>query len=334
LLESEQNKVLEFINAAKKFSESTNTKIFMKIIDNFSQEDNKDLKNNSLQFISKLIIISQDESKLEFLFFFTDAGIFEILGKLRKYEDPAFLEHLEQFKNSIGEILEKGNKEDENYNIVKNKYQKYLDDKLYLDLKDLILVIHNKIGKPKEQSKYFDELKKIINTKESFQIFFNDFMDNKDENIDFTFFDAFIQVFNEEKIEQFNELYEDYAKKNNVLKYNKIFKYFQKDYGNNLIKNQALQVFNMIISFSKQNKQYDLLVEFMEMGIFDLLDDMIKINDKLIEGQLKLFLGFAKTILKQSDKNDKNYKNLQNKFKNLEEDKKFYDKTLDDFVVM
>jgi hypothetical protein len=159
-------------------------------------------------------------------------------------------------------------------------------------------------------------------------------MDNKDENIDFTFFDAFIQVFNEEKIEQFNELYEDYAKKNNVLKYNKIFKYFQKDYGNNLIKNQALQVFNMIISFSKQNKQYDLLVEFMEMGIFDLLDDMIRIKDKLIEGQLKLFFGFVKTILKQGDKNDKNYKNLQNKFKTLEDDKKFYDKTLDDFVVM
>ena len=78
-------------------------------------------------------------------------------------------------------------------------------------------------------------------------------MDNKDENIDPTFFDTFIQVFNEEKIEQFIELYEDYAKKNNLLKCNKIFGCFEKDYGNNLIKNQALQFFNMIISFSKQN---------------------------------------------------------------------------------
>ena len=72
------------------------------------------MKNNSLKFISKFLIISQDEKKLEFLFYFTDAGIFDILAKLRKYEDPIFLEHLNQLKNSIGEILEKGNKEDEN----------------------------------------------------------------------------------------------------------------------------------------------------------------------------------------------------------------------------
>ena len=32
LLESDQNKVMEFINASKNFSESSNTKIFMKII--------------------------------------------------------------------------------------------------------------------------------------------------------------------------------------------------------------------------------------------------------------------------------------------------------------
>jgi len=334
LFESDKSKEIEFIDAAKKYSETNNTKIFIKIIDNISQENNKDLKNQTLQFITKLLATSQDEKKLELLFFFVDGGIFDILAKLRKYEEPSFLEHLGQFKNSIGEILEKGNKEDENYNIVKNKYQKYLDDKLYLDIKELMLIIHNNIGKPKEQSKLFDELRKLINNKEAFTIFFNNFMDNKDENIDFTFFDAFVQVFNEEKIEQFIELYEDYAKKNNLLKYNKIFKYFEKDYGNNLIKNQALQVFNMILNFSKKNKQYDLLVEFMEMGIFDLLDNMIKIDDKLIEGQLKLFLGFVKNILKTSDKNDKNYKNLQTKFKSLEEDKKFYDKTLDDFVVM
>ena len=334
LFESDKSKEIEFIDAAKKYSETNNTKIFIKIIDNISQENNKDLKNQTLQFITKLLTTSQDEKKLETLFFFVDAGIFDILSKLRKYEEPSFLEHLGQFKNSIGEILEKGNKEDENYNIVKNKYQKYLDDKLYLDIKELMLIIHNNIGKPKEQSKLFDELRKLINNKEAFTIFFNNFMDNKDENIDFTFFDAFVQVFNEEKIEQFIELYEDYAKKNNLLKYNKIFKYFEKDYGNNLIKNQALQVFNMILNFSKKNKQYDLLVEFMEMGIFDLLDNMIKIDDKLIEGQLKLFLGFVKNILKTSDKNEKNYKNLQDKFKNLEENKKFYDKTLDDFVVM
>ena len=334
LLESNQNKLIDFINSAKKYSEKTNTKIFAKIIDNVSQENNKELKNHTLNFMTKLLTISQDEKKLEILFFFTDSGIFDILAKLRKYEEPAFLEHLAQFRNAIGETLEKGNKEDENYNIIKSKYQKYLDDKLYHDIKDLILVIHNNIGKPKEQSKYFDELKKMINTKESFIIFFNAFMDNKDENIDFTYFDAFVQIFNEEKIEQFIEIYEDYANKNNILKYNKIFKYFQKDFGNNLIKNQALQVFNMIISFSKPSKQYSLLVEFMEMGVFDLLDEMIKISDKLIEGQLKLFLGFVKNILKQSDKNDQNYKNLLNKYKTLEDDKKFYDKTLDDFVVM
>ena len=334
LLESNQNKLIDFINSAKKYSEKTNTKIFAKIIDNVSQENNKELKNHTLNFMTKLLTISQDEKKLEILFFFTDSGIFDILAKLRKYEEPAFLEHLAQFRNAIGETLEKGNKEDENYNIIKSKYQKYLDDKLYHDIKDLILVIHNNIGKPKEQSKYFDELKKMINTKESFIIFFNAFMDNKDENIDFTYFDAFVQIFNEEKIEQFIEIYEDYANKNNILKYNKIIKYFQKDFGNNLIKNQALQVFNMIISFSKPSKQYSLLVEFMEMGVFDLLDEMIKISDKLIEGQLKLFLGFVKNILKQSDKNDQNYKNLLNKYKTLEDDKKFYDKTLDDFVVM
>ena len=90
LLESEQNKAIEFINAAKKFSENTNTKIFNKIIDNFSKEDNKELKDNTFQFMTKLLTVSPDEKKVEILFFFTDAGIFDIMAKLRKCLEPKF----------------------------------------------------------------------------------------------------------------------------------------------------------------------------------------------------------------------------------------------------
>ena len=59
LLESNQNKLIDFINAAKKFSEKTNTKIFAKIIDNVSQDNNKELKNHTLNFMTKLLTISQ-----------------------------------------------------------------------------------------------------------------------------------------------------------------------------------------------------------------------------------------------------------------------------------
>ena len=134
------------------------------------------------------------------------------------------------------------------------------------------------------------------------------------------------------KIDLFIESSEEYSKTNNCLNFSKILCYISNENKNDDIKSQAMQFINMMLNFSK--KQYELLVKLTEVGIFDYLNEFIKNKNKLITAQLKLFFSIVNPILKAANKNDKDYQNVEEKFNLLNENKKFFDKTLDDFVII
>ena len=90
----------------------------------------------------------------------------------------------------------------------------------------------------------------------------------------------------------------------------------------------------MLINFSKKEKQYEILSYFTESEIFENLNALINNKDPSIMAQMKLFLNSVKSILKTSDKKAPNYNIINEKFNELNENKIFYEKTMDDFVVV
>ena len=161
-------------------------------------------------------------------------------------------------------------------------------------------------------------------------------MDNDNINLIFIYFDILVRIFgdNEDKIMHLIDIAQKYAEKNNSQIFNKIINYTSKDNTNIFLKGYSMQIINMILLFSKIDKQYELLSNFMEQGIFENMNDLIKSKDGPIMAQMKIFLNSVKQILKNGNKKDKNYNTIKNKFDILEENKNFYDKTLNEFVVV
>jgi hypothetical protein len=279
------------------------------------------------------IIFSNESKQLEILSDFIEAGILDLLFKLNKNKEKDFLEQLNQFQNIAELIFEKSNQK-ENCEIIKKKYDLYVENTIYNEIKDETLKIYNIFGN--KSNKDLGILVNFIKEKKGFEILYNVFMDNDNINLIFIYFDILVRIFgdNEDKIMHLIDIAQKYAEKNNSQIFNKIINYTSKDNTNIFLKGYSMQIINMILLFSKIDKQYELLSNFMEQGIFENMNDLIKSKDGPIMAQMKIFLNSVKQILKNGNKKDKNYNTIKNKFDILEENKNFYDKTLNEFVVV
>ena len=332
-INSDEEKTMNFINSAKYYAEKTHTKVFEQITNYLSEENKDEIKNHSLLFINKILSFSSESKQLEILSDFIEAGILDLLFKLNKNKEKDFLEQLNQFQNIAELIFEKSNQK-ENYEIIKKKYDLYVENTIYNEIKDETLKIYNIFGN--KSNKDLGILVNFIKEKKGFEILYNVFMDNDNINLIFIYFDILVRIFgdNEDKIMHLIDIAQKYAEKNNSQIFNKIINYTSKDNTNIFLKGYSMQIINMILLFSKIDKQYELLSNFMEQGIFENMNDLIKSKDGPIMAQMKIFLNSVKQILKNGNKKDKNYNTIKNKFDILEENKNFYDKTLNEFVVV
>ena len=332
-INSDEEKTMNFINSAKYYAEKTHTKVFEQITNYLSEENKDEIKNHSLLFINKILSFSNESKQLEILSDFIEAGILDLLFKLNKNKEKDFLEQLNQFQNIAELIFEKSNQK-ENYEIIKKKYDLYVENTIYNEIKDETLKIYNIFGN--KSNKDLGILVNFIKEKKGFEILYNVFMDNDNINLIFIYFDILVRIFgdNEDKIMHLIDIAQKYAEKNNSQIFNKIINYTSKDNTNIFLKGHSMQIINMILLFSKIDKQYELLSNFMEQGIFENMNDLIKSKDGPIMAQMKIFLNSVKQILKNGNKKDKNYNTIKNKFDILEENKNFYDKTLNEFVVV
>ena len=332
-INSDEEKTMNFINSAKYYAEKTHTKVFEQITNYLSEENKDEIKNHSLLFINKILSFSNESKQLEILSDFIEAGILDLLFKLNKNKEKDFLEQLNQFQNIAELIFEKSNQK-ENCEIIKKKYDLYVENTIYNEIKDETLKIYNIFGN--KSNKDLGILVNFIKEKKCFEILYNVFMDNDNINLIFIYFDILVRIFgdNEDKIMHLIDIAQKYAEKNNSQIFNKIINYTSKDNTNIFLKGYSMQIINMILLFSKIDKQYELLSNFMEQGIFENMNDLIKSKDGPIMAQMKIFLNSVKQILKNGNKKDKNYNTIKNKFDILEENKNFYDKTLNEFVVV
>ena len=332
LIQSSEGNLLDFINYLKKDAEKNNIKVFNQIIQYLSEGNKEEIRIHTLLFINQILNSTKKENQLEIIFFFIDIQILDLLMQI---EDPAedFIKQINIFDSKIENILEESNKEEGNYKIVKEKFNKYSEIKIYNEIKKRLLNIHNST---QNKDTSIEELITFINDKKSYVILYNFFMDNENLSLNFSIFDIFVKIFGEsqEKTMLFINIAENYAKEHNTIIFKKLIYYITANNKNDLIKGQAFQFINMILNFSKTEKQYQLLIAFTESGIFENLNNLINNKDASIMAQMKLFLNSTKMILNKSDKNDSNYNKINEKYNNLIENKKFYEKTMDDFVVV
>ena len=336
LLESKKEKeeiIINFVNSARKYAEKTNKKEFSEIINYLSKENKNDLKSHTLLFINKIISFSSLEKQLEIISIFVEDGILDLLIKIGlPMNNEIFLSQIKIFDDSIEKILNNSNKEDNNYKLIKCKFDIYIETKLYNNIKELILKIHN--YKEEKQANPFEiELVNLIKGKEGYNILYKIFMENNDNNIAFSFFDIFIKIFGE-NIMAFIEIAKKYAEKNNSKIFNKIIDYTSEKNTNNFLKGIAMQFSNLIINYTKEDKQYEILSEYEQNGIFENLDKLINNKDTLIITQMKFFLNTVKKILDKSKEKDEKYDIINKKYNKILEAQKFYKKTIDDFVII
>jgi hypothetical protein len=299
------------------------------------QEENKDeIRSHTLLFITEILNSTNKDNQLEILFLFIDIKILDLIIKM-EHPNEDFLEQLNKFESKIVNILENSQNEDKNYKLIKAKFYEYREIKIYNEIRKGVLNIHN-ITDNKNKAIEIKKLTDYIKEKEAYTILYKVFMDNTSISLSFSIFDVFVKLFgeNEEKTMLFVNIAKSYAEENKTTIFKKIVYYTSKENKNNLIKGQALQIINMLINFSKKEKQYEILSYFTESEIFENLNALINNKDPSIMAQMKLFLNSVKSILKTSDKKAPNYNIINEKFNELNENKIFYEKTMDDFVVV
>lgn len=323
-----------FMDSAKNYAEKTSTKTFSQITNYLSKDYKDEIKIHTLLFVNKLLSFIKKDKQIEILLLFVEEKIFDLLLLIKLNDNEEFVNQINIFCSLIEKILENSNKEKDIYKTIKTKYVIYFETKAYNDIKDLILKIHNSVGK--EQVNYTNELVKLVNEKNAYEILYNTFMDNNNNNIAFSYFDIFVRIFgaDQKHIMFLIDIAKKYSEKNNCKMFNKFIEYTSDKNTNDFVKGQSMQILNMIINFSESDKQYELLVLYEEMGFFENLNNLIKNKDPHILAQMKLFLSFVKQLLNSCKVKDEKYNILNKKYKKVLEDKKFYDKTVDDFVVV
>lgn len=122
---------------------------------------------------------------------------------------------------------------------------------------------------------------------------------------------------NEEKVMNLVEKMDDYF-------FNKLVNYLSDNSKDINIKNHTLLFINMILNFSSSNKHMNLLVSLTKAKIFDNLHKIINYKENAFLEQLNLFEISIQKILDESNKENNDYKNINQLFMIYIDNKKIY----------
>ena len=139
---------------------------------------------------------------------------------------------------------------------------------------------------------------------------------NEIENV-FVFYDLIIKLIggNEQKIMSLMNLCDIYF-------YQKTIKFLDEDNKDNEAKNYILFFLNMILNYSDKKAQYELIMEIINLGIFDYLEKIEKNDENILSEQIGLFEDSVGKIMETIDEDSKKYKIINQKYKDYIENKK------------
>ena len=164
----------------------------------------------------------------------------------------------------------------------------------------------------------FESVIKFFNNNEdNMNVLFNTFIGNNEFEIVFPLYDIIIQLIggNQEKIINLTNMCDKYF-------FQKTIKFLSEENIGNQAKNYILFFINIILNFSNEKRNNELIIEIINAGIFD---EFGKINDvEMLSEQIELFKSSVEKIMNEIDKNNPNYKIIKQKYNDYLNNKKFY----------
>ena len=338
LFELDENNIIKFIKSATKYSENIKSKPFNELFQilNNSKPPSLQLKLDTFSFINKALIItsnfSNNQTFLELLYLLTENRIFEFSEKsdieeILKTEVSKFKEII---NNNISKVEQSS---DQKYKLIKDKLKAIKEKKIFNQINELFLQVHNSSSK-----NHMINAKKLVDMLEddnNFKIFFKMFAENDVKNLYFSFYEIFTQycVERDELCMKLIQAVDDYKKEHKINCFSMMINYLD-EYQNELVQVKALKLVNTLLSVKDKKFAFTTLNKFNKLGIFENLNNLIKVKEKEEPAriQLGLFLAFTKEILKNNKKGE-NYEEINKKYKNLEKTKDLFDKSLDQFIV-
>ena len=338
LFELDENNIIKFIKLATKYSENIKSKPFNELFQilNNSKPPSLQLKLDTFSFINKALIItsnfSNNQTFLELLYLLTENRIFEFSEKsdieeILKTEVSKFKEII---NNNISKVEQSS---EQKYKLIKDKLKAIKEKKIFNQINELFLQVHNSSSK-----NHMINAKKLVDMLEddnNFKIFFKMFAENDVKNLYFSFYEIFTQycVERDELCMKLIQAVDDYKKEHKINCFSMMINYLD-EYQNELVQVKALKLVNTLLSVKDKKFAFTTLNKFNKLGIFENLNNLIKVKEKEEPAriQLGLFLAFTKEILKNNKKGE-NYEEINKKYKNLEKTKDLFDKSLDQFIV-
>ena len=338
LFELDENNIIKFIKSATKYSENIKSKPFNELFQilNNTKPPSLQLKLDTFSFINKALIItsnfSNNQTFLELLYLLTENRIFEFSEKsdieeILKTEVSKFKEII---NNNISKVEQSS---EQKYKLIKDKLKAIKEKKIFNQINELFLQVHNSSSK-----NHMINAKKLVDMLEddnNFKIFFKMFAENDVKNLYFSFYEIFTQycVERDELCMKLIQAVDDYKKEHKINCFSMMINYLD-EYQNELVQVKALKLVNTLLSVKDKKFAFTTLNKFNKLGIFENLNNLIKVKEKEEPAriQLGLFLAFTKEILKNNKKGE-NYEEINKKYKNLEKTKDLFDKSLDQFIV-
>ena len=186
---------------------------------------------------------------------------------------------------------------------------------------------------------YFDKKKEILSN------LYSILMSNEKLNTSKLSIDIMIKIIrtNEEKIMYIIDVAEKYAKKTHTQLFSQIVNYLSETNKETKLKTLSLMFLNLIMNYCHPSKLPRILIQLRDVGIFENLDKIKKLDDKSFEEQVKFFLEKTQSVLADSDYEVEIYKKeiedmknhcdeIEKKNASFKENSEFYDFMINEFV--
>ena len=316
LIGGNQEKIINLTNMCDKY-------FFQKTIKFLSEENiGNQAKNYILFFINIILNFSNEKRHNELIIEIINAGIFDEFGKINEVE--MLSEQIELFKSSVEKIMNEINKNNPNYNIIKQKYNDYLNNKKFYHIQNLIIKANSDNKEIKSEA-----IKKL-----------NDIL--KDKNNGFNLiYEAFLKNYSLDKVNSFYLYFLVlFADKNNIANFiNESKKHAEKTKSKPLIFlikilsdpkssiSLKFDTFSFINKTLSKSLLYDeVFLEFLyiiiDAGIFELLEktQLEKFDD--LKKECLVFYDIIKNNLSKIEQSkEKKYLIIKDKFEQLQEKK-------------
>ena len=179
------------------------------------------------------------------------------------------------------------------------------------EIRLLALKCTNKLLSFESAINFFIKEEKNLNT------LFTSFIGNNEKDNEYVFYDIIIKLIGSNQ-----EIITSFINMSNIYFYQKMIKFLDEDNKDTDLKNYILFFINMILNFVDQKKQYELICNIINAGIFENLGKIIQKNENPLFEQINLLETTISKIIE--DKNNKNDNDIKNKFNDYIENKKIY----------